>query len=78
MESERDNTTDDQLLTVQEIAGLLKFPCPGIWAPSQTLHRRLPPTDSANTGALGPGGLGLDRKASQRLAGDLTWRLHSR
>jgi len=55
MESERDNTTDDQLLTVQEIAGLLRFRVLGIWAPSQTLHNRLPAYDSANTGALGPG-----------------------
>jgi len=57
MESEHNTGVDDQLLTVQEIAGLLKVPnlpgCTGTFGKRST--DRLPRTDSANTGALGPG-----------------------
>jgi len=48
MESERDNTTDDQLLTVQEIAGLLKVPVSWVYGHLRKRSTdRLPPTDSA-------------------------------
>jgi len=46
MESERDNTTDDQLLTVQEIAGLLRFRVLGMGTFANAPQTASPPTDS--------------------------------
>jgi len=56
MESEHNTGVDDQLLTVQEIAGLLKVPISWVYGHFANAPQTASPrTDSANTGALGPG-----------------------